>query len=196
MILSMSVPGFVCLLLQIAEADDVAVCLDGVQNTVGAGKCLNKPVLLQILVHPQGIEGRGVKTGQEHIDNDQKIHFTPFHAQREILVVVLELLRGRIKIHIEIGIVLSNRCFQKIAGGFIETVGIKVLIRENIPGIGFICAVAENGGDIELASAFGKLFFQLSIIFHRHRDRTDCQNGVEARHALPLQGIKAIALVF
>ena len=58
-------------LLQIAETDDIAKRLDGVQDTVRAGKCLDKAVHFEVFVHPQRVQGRSVKAGQEHIDNDQ-----------------------------------------------------------------------------------------------------------------------------
>ena len=38
-----------------AEADDIAEGLDGIKNTVRAGKCLNQSVHLEVFVHPEGI---------------------------------------------------------------------------------------------------------------------------------------------
>ena len=54
--------GFVHLLLQISEADDIAERLDTVQNTVCPAERLDQPMHPQILVHPQGIERRRVKS--------------------------------------------------------------------------------------------------------------------------------------
>ncbi len=63
--------GFVRFLLQIAETDDVAVGFDRIKNAVGAGEGLQQPMLLQFLIHPEGVKGCGVKACQKHVDDNQ-----------------------------------------------------------------------------------------------------------------------------
>ena len=58
-------------ILQILQANDIAECLNTVQYAVGTTEGLNEAVHFQILVNPQGIQRRGVKTGQEHIHHDK-----------------------------------------------------------------------------------------------------------------------------
>ena len=69
---------------------------------------------LQILVHPQGVQRGGIKTGKEHIDHDQQIQFLILHTQGNILVVVLELVPvGRI-VGMEHCVVIRNSSLQEI----------------------------------------------------------------------------------
>ena len=79
--------------LQIAEADDIAVGLDGVQNPVRPGKRLNEAVHLEILVHPERVERCRVKACQEHIDHDEQIDLPRLDALGQVFVVILELVR-------------------------------------------------------------------------------------------------------
>ncbi len=71
--------GIIGLLLQIAEANDVTKLLDGIEDTVRAAVGLHQSMLTQVLVHPEGVEGRCVKTGKEHIDHNQHIQFAILH---------------------------------------------------------------------------------------------------------------------
>ena len=67
--------------MQIAEADDIAKGLDAVQDTVRPAERLNQTVHLQVLVHPKGIQGRGIEARQKHIDHDQQVKFFILHAE-------------------------------------------------------------------------------------------------------------------
>ena len=87
--------------MQIAEADDIAVGLDGVQNPVRPGKRLNQTVHFKILVHPERVERRRVKACQEHIDHDEQIDLPRLNTLGQVFVVVLELVRRRVKIDVE-----------------------------------------------------------------------------------------------
>ena len=48
------------------------------QKTYTVG--LNQAVHFQVFIHPQRIQRRGVKAGQEHIDHDQQVKFLVLHA--------------------------------------------------------------------------------------------------------------------
>ena len=87
--------------LQIAEADDIAVGLDGVQNPVRPGKRLNEAVHLEILVHPERVERCRVKACQEHIDHDEQIDLPRLDTLGQVFVVILKLVRRRVKIDVE-----------------------------------------------------------------------------------------------
>ena len=87
--------------MQIAEADDIAVGFDGVQNPVRPGKRLNEAVHFKILVHPERIERRRVKARQEHIDHNKQIDLPRLDALGQVFVVVLELVRRCVKIDVE-----------------------------------------------------------------------------------------------
>ena len=84
--------------MQIAEADDIAVGLDGVQNPVRPGKRLNQTVHFKILVHPERVERRRVKACQEHIDHNEQIDLPRLDALGQVFVVILELVRRCVKI--------------------------------------------------------------------------------------------------
>ena len=71
--------GVVGALLQIAEANDVAEHLDGIENPVGAGIGLDQAVHFQVFIHPQRIQRCGIEAGQEHIDHDQQVKFLVLH---------------------------------------------------------------------------------------------------------------------
>ena len=110
--------------MQVAEADDIAKGLDAVQDTVRPAERLNQTVHLQVLVHPKGIQGRGIEARQEHIDHDQQVKFLVLHAERYILVVVLEPLTiGRV-VRVEHLVVILNGCVQKIPAALVKVGGI------------------------------------------------------------------------
>ena len=87
--------------MQIAEADDIAVGLDGVQNPVRPGKRLNQTVQFKILVHPERVERCRVKACQEHIDHNEQIDLPRLDALGQVFVVILELVRRCVKIDVE-----------------------------------------------------------------------------------------------
>ena len=60
-------------LFKVAEADDVSVCLDRVEDSVRAREGLDEAVGAQVLVDPQGVEGLGVEAGEEHVDDDDQV---------------------------------------------------------------------------------------------------------------------------
>ena len=77
-------------IFQITEADDVTAVLHRIQNSVRTTVGLQQSVHLQVLVHPKRVQRLGVKTRQEHTHYYQDIDLLVLHAERHILVVVLE----------------------------------------------------------------------------------------------------------
>ena len=182
--------------MQIAEADDNAVGFNGVQNPVRPGKRLNETVHFKVLVHPERIERRRVKARQEHIDHDEQIDLPRLDALGQVFVVILELVRRRVKIDVERLVIVLNRGVQKIARGLVQRVRLKAFLRQRVFGIVFIRSKAEDRRNGQIAVLLGKLAFELRVVFHRHRDGADGKDGVEARHTLTLEGIKAVAFRF
>lgn len=182
--------------MQIAETDNVAVGLDGVQNPVRPGKRLNEAVHLEIFVHPERVERCRVKARQEHIDHDEQIDLPRLDALGQVFVVILELVRRRVKIDVEGLVVILNRSVQKIARSLVQCVRLKAFLRQCVFGIIFIRSKAEDRRNGQIAVLLGKLALELRVVFHRHRDGADGKDGVEARHALTLEGIKAVAFCF
>jgi len=62
--------GFVHLLLLLAEVQHVAVGLAVVEHAVGAREGLDQAVVLEVLVHVQGVEVLGVEAGEQHVHDD------------------------------------------------------------------------------------------------------------------------------
>ena len=93
-------------------------------------------------------------------------------------------------------VIVLNGGVQKIARGLVQRVRLKAFLRQCVFGIVFICGKAENCRNGQIAVLLGKLAFELRVVFHRHRDRADGKDGVEARHTLTLEGIKAVAFRF
>ena len=153
-------------------------------------------VHFQIFVHPQGVERCSIEACEEHIHNNQKIHFTVLHSHGQVFVVVLELIRGSIKVRVEHSIVILDCVLKEVTGSPVKSIGIKAFLLQNIFGVILICGVAENGSNRKLSMTFGKLLLELRIILHRHGDGADSKHGIKARHTLALQGIEAVAFGF
>ena len=183
-------------LLQITEADNVAVGFNGIQDTVGSGVGLNQSVHFEVLVHPQGIQRGCIKTCEEHIYDNQQIHFPVFHSHGQVFVVVLELVRGSIKVRVERRVVILDCTFKEVTGGLVKGIGIEAFLLQNIFGVFLVCGVAENCGNRKLTVALRNLSLELRIILHCHGNGADSEHGIEARHTLALQGIEAVAFGF
>ena len=106
--------GVIHLLPQIAEADDVAEGLHRVQDAVGAAERLHQAMLLQVLVHPQGVERRGVEAGEQHVHHDGHVQIAVLEPEAQILVVVLELVGGRAEAAAERSVVIADRGVEEI----------------------------------------------------------------------------------
>ena len=56
--------------LLLAEVEDVAVGLGGVEHAVGAGEGLDQAVVLEVLVHVERVQVLGVEAGEQHVHDD------------------------------------------------------------------------------------------------------------------------------
>ena len=172
--------------MQVAEADDIAKGLDAVQDTVRPAERLNQTVHLQVLVHPKGIQGRGIEARQEHIDHDQQVKFLVLHAERYILVVVLEPFAiGRV-VRVEHLVVILNGCVQKIPAALVKVGGIfRVFLVQNAIRFRFIGSIAVNGSNAQpLGWVCRHLLFKFLIIQLCHRHRSHAENRIKAADAL------------
>ena len=175
-------------LLQVAETDDIAKGLDAVQDTVRPAERLNQTVHLQVLVHPKGIQGRGIEARQEHIDHDQKVKFFILHAERYIFVVILEPFTIRRVVRMEHLVVVLNGGIQKIPAALVEVGGIfRVFLVQNAIRFRFIGSIAVNGSNAQpLGWVCRHLFFELLIIQLCHRHRSHAENRIKTADTLLL----------
>ena len=56
--------------LLLAEVEDVAVGLGGVEHAVGAGEGLNQAVVLEVLIDIERVQVFGIEAGEQHIHHD------------------------------------------------------------------------------------------------------------------------------
>ena len=89
-------------LLLLAEIEDVAVGLGGVEHAVGARERLNQAVVLEVLVHIERVQIFGIEAGEQHVHNDGDVDFLcvgkvgigpllVFDALLHVLIVQVEL---------------------------------------------------------------------------------------------------------
>ena len=141
---------------------------------------------LQVLVHPKGIQGRGIEARQEHIDHDQQVKFLVLHAERYIFVVILEPFTiGRV-VRMEHLVVILNGGIQKIPAALVEVGGIfRVFLVQNAIRFRFIGSIAVNGSNAQpLGWVCRHLFFELLIIQLCHRHRCHAENRIKTADAL------------
>ena len=141
---------------------------------------------LQVLVHPKGVQGRGIEARQEHIDHDQQVKFLVFHAERYIFIVILEPFTIRRVVRVEHLVVILNGCVQKIPAALVEVGGIfRVFLVQNAIRFRFIGSIAVNGSNAQpLGRVCRHLLFELLIIQLCHRHRCHAENRIEAADAL------------
>ena len=162
--------GFVGGFFEVAETDDIAEGFDGVEDTVGSRKGLDEAVLLEVLVDPEGIEGRSVEAGEEHVYDDEDVDLAVFDAQGEVFVVVLEFVGRGVKSGVEGSVVVDDCGFEEVARGLVKLVRFKTFVREYVFGIVFVDAEAVDGRDVKIAFLFFELAADLGVVFHRKRD--------------------------
>ena len=71
-------------------------------------------MLAQVLIHPEGVERRGIEAGEEHVDDNEHVEFAFLHAVGHIFVVVRELLGGCVEVHAEHGVVVLDRRIEEV----------------------------------------------------------------------------------
>ena len=173
-------------LLQVAEADDIAKGLDAVQDTVRPAERLNQTMHLQVFVHPKGVQGRGIKARQEHIDHDQQVKFLVLHAKRYIFIVILKPFAIGGVVRMEHLIVILNGGIQKIPAALVKVGGIfRVFLVQNAIRFRFVGSIAVNGSNVQpLGRICRHLLFELLIIQLCHRHRCHAENRIKTADAL------------
>lgn len=79
-------------------------------------------------------------------------------------------------------IVIGDGGFEEVAGGLVELVRFEAFVGEYVFGIVFVGAEAIDGCDIEVSVICFQLALKFRVVFHCHRDRCDCEDGVKASH--------------
>ena len=126
-----AIASFVCS-SRSRKRDDVAVGLDRVEDAVGARVGLDQAVRAQALVDPERVQRRGVEAGQEHVDDDHQVDLAVLQPQREVLVVVLELVGRGVEARAEHGVVVLDRALQEVARARVEAVGLELFLVEAV----------------------------------------------------------------
>lgn len=174
--------------LQVAETDDIAEGLDRIQDAVGAAEGLDQPVHFQVFIHPQGVQGGGVKAGEEHIHHDEQIQFLVFHPQGNVLVVVLELVAVGGIVGVEHLVVVPDGSVQKIPAALIQTGGVlAVFLVQYAVCFALVGAVAVNDGHPQLfGGVCGHLLLEFLVIPLGQVHRSHRKNRVEPAETLGL----------
>ena len=97
--------GGVDIVLLLAEVEDVAVGLGGVEDAVGAGEGLNQAVVPEVLVDVERVEELSVEAGEEHVDDNGNVdlllalagqvavgELLIFDALLDVLIVEIEIV--------------------------------------------------------------------------------------------------------
>ena len=142
----------------------------------------------QVLVHPEGVEGGGVKAGQEHVYHNEQIHFPGLHPSGKVLVVVLEPIRRGVKVGVEHSIIILNGAVQEVPRGLVQPFRLEALFRQAVLRIFLVGGKAEDGGNGKVSPCLCELASELLVILHGHGD------GIKSGHSLPFQGVIAVAL--
>ena len=74
-----------------------------------------RPWAAQVLVDEQRVQRRGVEAGQEHVDHDDQVDLAVLQPQRQVLVVVLELVGRGVEAGAEHGVVVLDRVLEEVA---------------------------------------------------------------------------------
>jgi len=132
---------FVDGVLLLAEVEDVAVGLGGVENAIGAGKGLDQAVVLEILVHVERVEVLGIEAGQEHVHNDGDVDLLPalpghvgvgellvLDALLDVLIVEIEKADG--VIGPEAVVIVRDDAFQRLLLFFRLVLVVGLLLRQ------------------------------------------------------------------
>ena len=140
----------------------------------------------QILVHPQRVERCCVKACQEHIHYDKQIQFLVLHTERNILIVVLELIAGCIVVRMEHFIVVADGGFQKVAGVLVKCGGIFwVLLVQNAVNFLLIRSITVNNRNFQiLGRVIPDNSAELVIVEFCHWDRGHGKNRVKSTQPL------------
>lgn len=150
-----------------AKVEDVAVGLGIVEHPVGAGEGLDQTVVLEVLVHVEGVQVLRIETGEQHIHDDGEIDFL---LVRQILVGVLLVLDALLDVlviavegeEVEVGavagVVVGDDGFEGLLllVGFLAVVG--QLLGQVFLQLGDVAIAiggrGEDAGDVEGLEVF------------------------------------------
>lgn len=189
--------AFVGLLLQVAETDDVAEGLDRVQNAVGARIGLKQTVVTEIFIDPERVERGGVESGQEHVHHDQKVDFAVLHPQRNVFVVVLELLGGGVVTGLKHRVVIGDGRFKKVARRGVEPTGVfGILLVEKPFRLRFVDVEAVDQRHLQPPGGIGfHLPLEFAVVEFCRVDGGDGEDRIEAGHPdFPLDLLDFVAV--
>ena len=93
--------GLVHRLLLLAEVEDIAVGLAVVEYAVGAIKGLDQAVVLEVLVHVQGVEVLGIKTREQHVDDDGDVDLLGLRQVGIGVLLILDALLHILVVEVE-----------------------------------------------------------------------------------------------
>ena len=190
----------VCL-LEVAEADDVAVGLDRVEDAVGARVRLDQAVRAQVLVDPQRVERRGVEAGQEHVDDDDEVELAVLQPQRQVLVVVLELVGRGVEARAEHGVVVLDRVLEEVARACVESARSRSSSSSRQPSVDVLVGgVGVDEADLQPlrpAAARSCWLANSAVVALGRVDRGGREQRVEAREPLARRACRlTLRLVF
>ena len=131
---------------EVAVANDNAKGLCFLLNAVCAGIGLQQIMILQVLVHIKDGELLAVKSGQEHIHDDENIKrlcFLSLYSVRDVLVISREGICGEIgSVHL---IIVLDNTLQRIAAMLVLALGILILpVGEDTADIQVMFDLLEN----------------------------------------------------
>jgi len=104
-----------------AKVEDVAVGLGVVEHTVGAREGLNQAVVLEVLVHVQGVEVLGVEPGEQHVHHDAEVDLVLAGVVAVGVLLILDSLLYVLIVEVELaklvvgavlGVVVGNDLLQ------------------------------------------------------------------------------------
>ena len=136
----------------------------------------------EVLIYPQSIECCCIKACKEHIYYYKNIYFSILHSQRNILIVVRELVSTCIIAGAEHLIIVLYSPLQKFAAACIQSFCIIAVLVAFIVWVAFIDSVAEDGGDAQpfVGWQLFHLAKELHVVLLGHRDILHGKDTVES----------------
>ena len=185
-------------LLLLAEVEDVAVGLGVVEHAVGSGKRLNQTVVLQVLVHVQGVQVLGVEAGEQHVHDDDDVDLRAVRKVAVRVLLVLDALLHVLIIEVESAHAVVGSIARVVVGddafeGFLLPVGFLLVVGSFLRQVFLyllnilvaLCGRREDAGDVQrpvvliFRLLFGLRRLEEFVIFDGVVDRRGGQHGVE-----------------
>ena len=150
----------------------------------------------QVLVDEQGVERRRVEAGEKHVDDDDEVDLALFELQRQVLVVVLELVGRSVVTGAEGFVVVLDRVVEKVARTLVESAGFELFLTEQPVSVRLVGGVTEDDADLEFLVA---RLLERTLALHSHErvvvafggiDGCGGEEGVEAAH--PFSGKRVV----